>query len=112
MRAAVAGALREAEVSFLAEVVDALRREFLDAFRETLGVVGHGDLFRDLVLGEFRGVEDVLLVFDERPLERFLRAVDVDALAILTRGVEERADDARGEVGVLELDVRGLDGEG
>ena len=36
----------------------------------------------------------------------FFDAVDVDALAILARGVEEAADDARAEVGVLEFDVR------
>ena len=40
-----------------------------------------------------------------------LRAVDVDALAILAGHVEQRAVDARRQVAVLELDVRGLDGE-
>ena len=48
-----------------AEIVDAFCREFLDAFRQALRVVGHGDLFRDLVFGEFRGVQDVRLAFDE-----------------------------------------------
>ena len=61
----MAGALREAEVRFFAEVVDALRSELLDAFGEALGVVGYSDFFRDLVLGEFRGVEDVRLAFHE-----------------------------------------------
>ena len=112
MGAAVAGALGEAEVRFLAEIVDALRREWADAGGQALGVVGHRDFFRNLVLGELRGVEDVRFAFDERPFEGFFGAVDVDAFAVLTRGVEEGADDAGGEIGVLELDVGGLDGEG
>src|SRR4029453_8532741 len=43
---------------------------------------------------------------------RFLRAIDIDALAILARRVEERADDARIDVSALEPDVRTLDVEG
>ena len=81
------------------------------AFRQPLGVVGHFDLLRDLRLRQLRRVHHERLVFDERPFEGFLRAIDIDALAILPRGVEKRADDARGEIGVLEFDVRGLDGE-
>ena len=50
-------------------------------------------------------------MLDERPLDGFLRAIDVDALAILARHVEEAADDARADVAAAELDVRGLDGE-
>ena len=65
VRAPMAGALREAEVRFFAEVLDALCSELLDAFGEALSVVGHGDFFRDLVLGEFRGVQHVRLAFDE-----------------------------------------------
>jgi len=50
-------------------------------------------------------------VLDEGPFERFLRAVNVDSLAVLPGGVEEGAIDARAEIRVFELDVGGFDGE-
>ena len=51
-------------------------------------------------------------MLDERPLHGLLRAIDVDALAILSRHVEKRAIDARAQVGILKFNMRGLDGEG
>ena len=48
VRAAVAGALGEAEVRLLAEVVDAFGGELADTRRQPLRVVGHLDLLRDL----------------------------------------------------------------
>ena len=112
MRAAVTGALGEAEVRLLAEVVDTLGRERPDALGQSFRVVGHGDLPRDLVFREFRRVQHVGLILDQRPLEGLLRTVDVDALAVLARGVEQRPDDARREIAVAELHVRRLHGEG
>ncbi|MCC5022154.1 MAG: hypothetical protein J6386_04830 [Candidatus Synoicihabitans palmerolidicus] len=50
-------------------------------------------------------MQHVGLVFDERPLEGFFGAVDIDRFAVLAGGVEQRADDARGEIGVLEFYV-------
>ena len=102
MRAAVAAALREGQVIF-AFAVDALGREVLDLLREAVGEVGHLDLLRDLGLGLLRRVEDRFFAFDERPLERFLRAVDIDRFAILAGRVEERADDARRDVDLWNL---------
>ena len=109
--AAVAAALREGQVVF-AFAVDALGREVLDLLREAMGEVGYLDLLRDLWLGLLRRVEDRLFAFDERPLERLLRAVDVDGFAVLAGRVEERADDARRDVGLMELDMGRLDREG
>jgi hypothetical protein len=54
--------------------------------------------------GFFAVCSDPRLAFDERPLERLLAAVDVDALAVLARRVEERADDARRQVALAQLD--------
>src|SRR4051812_6408641 len=73
VRSTMTRALREAEMSFLAEVVNALRRELLDAFRQPLRIVGHLNLFRNLRLSELRRVEHVRLVLDEGPLEGFFR---------------------------------------
>ena len=111
MAAAVAAALREAQVRLLARVIDALRRVFRDALGQAPGEVGALDRLGNLRLGQLGRVQDERLVLDQRPLDGFLRAIDVNALAILPRRVEEAADDARADVAAVELDVRGLDGE-
>ena len=110
VRAAVAAALREREVIF-PFTIDALGREALDLLREAMRIVRHFDFLRNLWLGLFRRVDYRLFAFDERPLEGFFRTVDIDRFAILASGIEERADDARRHVGLVELDMRGLDGE-
>ncbi len=107
----MAAALREGQV-VLAFAVDALGGEALDFLGQAMGVVRHLDLGRDLRLGLLRGVDDRLLALDQRPLEGLLGTVDVDRLAVLAGGVEERADDARGDVGLMELDMGRLDREG
>ena len=48
----------------------------------------------------------------ERPLDRLLRAININALAILSRGVEQAADDAGVHIGVFEFDVRCFHREG
>ena len=107
----MAAALGERQVVF-AFAVDALGREALDLLRQAVGEVGHLDLLRNLRLGLLRRVDHRLFAFDERPLEGLLRTVDVDGLAVLAGRVEERADDARRDVGLMELDVGRLDREG
>ena len=110
--AAVPGALRKAEMGVPVGVIHALGGVTLERFREPRGKVRAGHLAGDLGLGLFRGVDDQRLVLDERPLDAFLRPIDVDGFAILARSVEERADDAHAEVGVADFDLRALDGEG
>src|ERR1035438_3605425 len=105
MRAAVPAALHERQVVLLAGVVHALGREAADRLGQQVGIVWHLDALRDLRLRLFRGVQYRLLAFDERPFERLLRAVDIDALAVLPGDVEERADDAGAQVGVAKLDM-------
>ena len=62
------------------------------------------------MLGLLGGVHDMGLTLDQRPLEAFLGAVDIEAFAVLARGVEQEAPDVRADVGVLDLDVARLDG--
>lgn len=109
VRAAVAAALQEAEV---VGVVDfAGERELADRFGEQVGVIGHGDLLGDLRLGPLGGVDDVRLVLDQRPLKALLRAVHVEALAILAGHVVQTPPDVRGQVAVLQLDMTAFDSE-
>ena len=92
--------------------VDALGREALDFLRQTVRVVRHLHLLRDFWLGLLRRVDDGLFAFNERPLEGLLGTVHVNRLAVLAGRVEERADDARGDVGLVEFDMSRLDREG
>src|ERR1051326_1736062 len=57
MRAAVAGPLHEAEVRFLAEIIDAFGGEGLDGFGQAFGVVRRFDGLGDLRFGPFGGVQ-------------------------------------------------------
>ena len=107
MGAAVSAALDEGEV---VGVLDGLG-ELLNGLGEKVGVVGDCDLLGNLGLGALGHVHDAGLVLDEGPLEAFLGAVYVDALAVLAGDVVEEAPDVGGEIAVLELDVAGLDGE-
>ena len=108
MRSAVARPLGEAQVRLLRQIIDPFGRESPDRLRQPLRVVRRLDLLRNLRLRQLRRVQDVRLVLGQRPFERFLRAVNVDALPILPRGVEQRPDDARRQVGIFEFDVRRL----
>ena len=56
-------------------------------------------------------VNDRVFVLDLLPLERLLRSVGVKALAILARRVEQTAGHLGADVGVAQLERRGLDGE-
>src|ERR1051325_7380478 len=58
MRAAVAGALHEAEVRFLAEIIHAFGGEGLNGFGQAFGVVRRFDRFGDLRFRQFGGVHD------------------------------------------------------
>src|SRR6266496_30756 len=111
MAPAVAGALREGEMGFLAQVIDSLGRETPDGFGQAPGVIRGLHRLWYLRLGPLGGVQDERRVLDQRPFDGRLRAIHVDALPILARGVEQAADDAGVDVGALELDVRRLDGE-
>src|SRR5689334_5194859 len=79
-------------------------------------VVGHVDAPRDLRLrqGPGRGASDVddgALALDLLPLERLLRSIRIEALAILSRGREEAARHFGADVRVAELERRGFDRE-
>ena len=93
VRAAVAGALGEAQVCLLGQVIDALGRKGANHLRQPPGEVRDLDPPGDLRLGELGRVQDVGLVLDERPLEGLPGTVDVDALAVLPGDIEERAVD-------------------
>ena len=111
MRAAVAGALREGQVLVLVQIVNAFGGEHADRFRQAFAVVRHFHAPGNFSFGFFGGMHDGLFAFDELPFEGFFAAVDIEALAVLARGVEERAINARAEVRILEFDVRAFDGE-
>ena len=111
MTPAVSGALREAQMCLLRQVVNALGREPLDRLGQELCVVRHFDFPRYLRLSQLRRVQHVRLMFDQSPLKRPFRPVNVDALAVLPRGVEQRPDNPRRQVGVFEFDVGRLDGK-
>jgi hypothetical protein len=85
MAAAVAAALGEAEVRPLAGIVDPMRRVWGDAARQPVGEVGAVDALWYFRLRPLGSVDDERLVRDERPFDGLLGAVDVDALAVLTR---------------------------
>jgi len=78
VRAAMASALHKAQVRLLAEIVDAFRREWTNTLRQAFGVVGHLDLFGDLVLGQLGGMEDMRFMLNQGPFERLLGPVDVN----------------------------------
>src|SRR6476469_1636864 len=65
----------------------------------------------DFRFGLFRCVDDMRLMLDERPLEALLGAIDVEAFAILPRGVVEKPPDVSNDVGILNGDVARFDGE-
>src|SRR5678816_4335696 len=112
MRATVARALGEAEMRFLADVVHSARGEGLERLGQSLGEIRRLDRLGNFRLRQLGRVHDERLMLDERPFNGSLIAINIDALAILARGVEEGTDDARIYVGALIFDVRRLDGEG
>ena len=83
---------------------------------QEVGVVGHLDPPGDLglgerVLGRALGVDDRIFALDLLPLEALLAAGGVEALAVLPGGVEQAAGDLGDDVGVLDRERGGLDGE-
>src|ERR1051325_2454790 len=103
MRAAVPAALHERQMRVLAGVVNPLGREAANRLRQQMGVVRHLHALRDLRLRLLGRVDHRFLAFAEWPLERLLRAVYVDALAVLAGDIEEGADDTRRQIAVAEL---------
>ena len=71
MRAAVACALGEAQMRFLRNIINAPGRETADRSGEEFSVIWNLDSLRDLRLGQFRRVQDMRLVLDQGPFERF-----------------------------------------
>ena len=113
MGSAVPTTLHEAEVrGLLIQIVDAFRREGLDRLGQPLRVIGSFNQLRNLMLRELGPVHDQRLMLNQRPFHGRLVAIDVDAFAILPRGVEERTDNPGAEVGTGKLDVRSLDRKG
>ncbi len=111
--AAVAAALGEGEVFFsVFAAVNAAGGEGLDFLGQAVGVIWRFDFGGDFRFGFFGSVEDERLAFDEGPFDGFFGAVNFDRFAVLARDVEEGAVDVRGEIGVFEFDVGGLDREG
>src|SRR6185369_17791482 len=90
--------------------------EALDRLRQQVCEVGDGDALRYLRFGQRlrRGasrVDDRLFPLDLLPLERLLRAVDVEALAVLPRGREQTARHLRGDVRISKLERGGFNRE-
>ena len=79
--------------------------------RQQVGVIRRFHLAGDLRLGLLRRVNDVGFALDERPFERFLRAVDVEAFTVLASRVVEEPPDVGADVAVGDLDVARLHGE-
>src|SRR6266568_3738308 len=111
VRTAMPCALGETEMGFLRQIIDAFGGEPANRFGQQFRVIGRFDLPGNLRFRQFGGVQHVWLVLDERPLERLPGAIDINAFAILPGGVEQRAIDARAQIGALKLNVRGFDGE-
>src|SRR2546422_667706 len=103
VRTAVPCALGEAEMRFLGQIIDALGGEPANGFGQQFRVIGHFDLPGNFRFRQFGRVQHVRLMLDERPLERFFGAIDINAFAILPGGVEERAIDARAQIGSFKL---------
>src|ERR1700729_964490 len=79
-------------------------------------IIGHihflGDLwFGHRMLGGALGVDHGIFVFDLLPLEALLAAVRVKALTILARDIEQATGHFGGDIGILDPESRGLDGE-
>ena len=106
MGAPVSAALYEGQ---MVGILDALR-ELLDLLGEKVGVIRYRNELWDLSLGLLRGMDHVLVILYERPLERFLRTVDIEGLTVLAGRVEEETPDVGGDVRVLQLDVAALYG--
>ena len=69
MATTVPGALREAEVRRARHVVDSLGREITNRLRQALRIIRNLDQFRNFRFRLFGGVQHMLLMFDQRPLE-------------------------------------------
>src|SRR4029079_11799737 len=109
MRAAVPAALNERE---MLRIVNFLRlRKAADRFREQMCVVRDCYLFGNLWLWLLCRVDDVRLMLDQRPLERFFRAVDIEALAVLPGHVIEKSPDVTGQFVIFRFEVRAFHGE-
>lgn len=113
VRTTVACTLGEGKMLLAAvATINTTRGEELDFFRKVVSEVGAGDFFGDFRLGLFRGVHDQWTVLDERPLDGFFLTIDLEGFAVLACDIEERTIEMSGDIAVLELDVRGLDGIG
>ena len=80
------------------------------ALGQQVRVVGHLHALGNLRLGQrlrrrAPRVDDRLFALDLLPLERLLRAVDVEALAVLARGGEQAARDFGADVWSRSLNV-------
>ena len=87
VRTTVPSALREGTV-LLAFAVDTLGREATNGLGQQVGEVRHLDVFGNLGLGLLGRVEDGVFAFDQGPLEGFLAAEDIEALAVLACRIE------------------------
>ena len=114
MRAAVPAALEERQVL---GVLDRGRLgEALNRLRQEVREIRDLHALRDLRLGQRRlfrapGMNDRFFVLNLLPFERLVGAVDVEALAILPRGVEQAARHLGADVRVAQLERRALDRE-
>src|SRR6185437_14037808 len=106
MRTAMATALDERQVRVFV-VVNALGREPTDRFGQQMRVIRHFHLF-----GFFAAeVQHRFVAFGQLPFERAILAIDIEALDVLTRGVEEEARHLEADVLVAYLEMRRLERE-
>lgn len=113
VRAAVAGALGKTQMLFSAfTAINTALGERRDFGRQQVTEVRAGDFLRDFGFRLFGGVDHEGAMLDERPFDRLLRAIDLDAFAILTRDIKQRAIHLGTEIAVFEADVGSLDSKG
>ncbi len=92
----------------LCHIVDALGGEFLDRFRQQMSIIRHRHM-----LGFFTAqVDDRLFIGHQLPFEAHLGAIAIKQLDVLAGGVEQRAGDLGGDIGIFQFDVAAFDGVG
>src|SRR5882672_2719333 len=105
MRTAMARSLREAEMRFLRQIVNASGSKTPNGPGQEFRKIGHFDFPGNLCFRELGGVEHMRFMLDESPFERSFGAVNINTLPVLPGCIKERAINAGAKVRVLELDM-------
>src|SRR5277367_466365 len=100
MRAAMAAALDERKMRVFI-VIDTLGGEAPDRFGQQVRIVRHFGLLHLLPAQ----VHDRFLTLDELPFEGQILAINIEALEVLARGIEQKAGRLKSNVLVPDLEV-------